>query len=397
MLGFESSESLNAPAELLEQLAGLSSSKVARSAALSVPTVLRARNKIAGTIATLPINVHDRTLALDERNTVVANPDPDLPPIFTYAQTAEDLLFEAKSYWRVLRISAEGFPVEARHIDLRSVSQHAILGMPSEILSPDLMFTPRDPIFVDGVPAGRGEIIRFVSPNPPLLVHAARAIRTILVLDKVAEIYANEPVPLGYFTDREDADPLGDTEVTEVLNDWATARRTRAWGYVPWALDLNTLQLTPEQLQLVGSRQHAVLEVIRATGLDPVDVGVDVTTSHTYQNAEERRMAQLDALTPYMGAIEQRLSMNDVLPRGLSARFDASGFLRTAFKDRMEGYEKAKATAAMTEDEIRRAEYRPPLTPAEKAALRPPPPPQLQPETANGNGREPVEVTGNGR
>ena len=394
---FSESGSLSAPDDLLATLAGLSSSKVSRADALSIPTVLRARNKIASTIATLPIRVHNREFEPDDRNTVVVHPDPDVPPVFTYAMTAEDLLFESKAYWRVLRFSAEGFPVEARRLDVRSVAQHTVLGMPSEVLSPDLQFTPRDPVYVDGYPVSPREIIRFVSPNPPLLTHAARAMRTILLLDKVAEIYANEPVPLGYFTDREDADPLDDEEIKSLLGDWAKARREGAWGYVPWALDLNTLQLNPEQLQLASARQHAVLEVIRATGLDPVDIGVDVTSSHTYQNAGDRRVDQLDALAPYLAAIEQRLSMNDVLPRGLRARFERAGFLQTDFKSQMEAFKIAREVEAMTGDEIREAVERPKLTASQREAMRAKVPPQLMPgqpgeaaERTNGNGQRPM-------
>ncbi|MGH9200928.1 MAG: phage portal protein, partial [Vicinamibacterales bacterium] len=283
--------------------------------------------------------------------------------------TIEDLLFESVSYWRVDRFSAEGFPVEAHHVDRRAVSQHAILGMPSEVLSEDLPFTPRDPIFIDGIHVPPREVIRFVSPNPPLLKHAARAIRMLLLLDKVAEVYANDPMPLGYFTDREDADPLDDSEIKKILDDWQTARKSRAFGYVPQSLELKALQWDASKIQLSEARQHAVLEIARATGLDPEDIGVS-TTSRTYQNAEQRRTDLIDfVLMEYMNAVEERLSKDDVLPHGLHARYDTSGFLRSSTLERMQANKIAREIGAITDDEIRTAEHRASLTPAEKTAL----------------------------
>ncbi len=393
--GFQLGFSLNADPFLLDQLAGLSSAKVSRRDALSVPAVLRARNMVAGIPSTLPINVYDRTLAVDTRNSIVGDPHPEIPASVVYAATFEDLLFESVSYWRVTRFNAEGYPVEGHHLDKRSVSQHAILGMPSEVLSEDLTFSPRDPIFIDGAPVPPREVIRFVSPNPPLLKHAARAVRAALLLDKAAELYASDPMPLGYFTDKDNVDPLDDEEITAVLDQWAAARRTRAFGYVPNSLDLETPQWNAEQIQLADARNHAVLEIARAAGIDPEDLGIS-TTTRTYQNAEQRRMDLISfTLMPYMVAIEQRLSKDDVLPRGLHAKFDVRGFLRADTKTRMESYQIGREVGAITTGEIREAEHRPPLTPAEEARLEQRARPVAEPaeppaERSNGNGRVPV-------
>lgn len=391
---FATAGSLEASDVLLEQLANVSGARVSRRDALSVPAVLKARNRIAGILSTLPVVVHDREFHLDERNTVVADPHPEIPASVIYAATFEDLFFEGVSYWRVLRFSAEGFPVEAMHLDFRSVSQSVILGRPSEIISEDLQFTVDDPVIVDGEFVNPREIIRFISPNPPLLVHAARAIRAALLLDQVARIYADDPVPLSYFTDREDADPLDDEEIKKLLNDWQAARKKRATGYVPNSLELKTVQWNAEQIQLADARQHAVLEIARAAGLEPLDLGVDSSTSHTYNTPEQRRMDTLQFVhMPYLTAVQQRLSKNDVLPRGLLARFDTTGFLSADFKSRMEGFKIASEIGAVTRPEIRKSERRPPLSRGEESAVdgrnRPPPSANIP---SNGNGQEPVEV-----
>lgn len=369
-LGFESS--LQAPDVLLEELAGLSGRKVSRATALAVPAVLRARNVIAGVPATLPVELVDRkTREPDERTWLGEDPNPDLEQTVMYAQTFEDLLFHAVSYWRVTRTS-EGFPVEAEHVDHRSVSQHQILGMPSQVISEDLQFTPGDPIFIDGYPVTNPrEIIRFVSPNPPLLVHAAKAIRTALVLSETAERYANDPLPFGYFTDSEDQpDSLEDDEIEEILTDWEVARRKRVWGYISKGLDLQTLKWpTPEELQLADARQTAILELARATGLDPEDMGVSVT-SRTYQNAEERRLNLIDfVLMVFIEAVQDRLSKPDITPRHLRARFRISEFVRADMKSRAEAHKLSVEGGWRRVNEIRRDEGWPDLTDSERVEV----------------------------
>lgn len=369
-LDFASAGSLEAPEDLLVQLAGgLSGAPISRRDALKVPAVLRARNVIASIPATLPRNVHRADRTVDDRNTVVNDPNPRLEDTVHYALTFEDLLFHGVSYWRVTRF-LERFPVEAHHVDHRAVSQHAILGMPSEVISEDHQFGPRDPIFIDGVPVPDREVIRFTSPNPPLLVHAARAIRTVLLLQEAANRMANNPMPVGWFTDREDADPLEDEEITEALNAWEAARRQRVWGYVPQSLELNTpSQPNPREMQLAEIMNNAVLDIARATGLDPEEVGVSVST-RTYQNAEQRRLDLIDfTLMAYLSAVEDRLSKDDVTAHGLTVRHDFDAFARSDFKTRMEAYKTGREAHAITDDEIRRREHKPDLTPAEKRDL----------------------------
>jgi hypothetical protein len=360
--------SLQAEDALLEQIAGLSGARISRADALRVPAVLRARNIIAGVPSTLPIELRNRRRELDERTWLGEDPDPRLEQTVVYAFTFEDLLFESVSYWKVTRFS-EGFPIEAQHVDLSSVSQHSTLGFPSSMVSRDLPFDPDDPVFIDGVFTPAREIIRFISPNPPLLKHAAKAIRTALLLDLMAEGYAKDPLPFGYFTDREDADPLEDDEINAILSTWESARQKRRWGYISQGLQLEQLEWPdPEKLQLAAARQHAVLEIARAAGLDPEDVGVS-TTSRTYQNAEQRKADLIDFnLAIYISGVQDRLSKPDVTPRGLFARFDVDAFKRADTFTRMKAYEVGRRVGAYTDEEIRRAERKPELPPGQRVA-----------------------------
>jgi HK97 family phage portal protein len=392
---------LQATDALLEQVAGLTNARVSRRDALRAMAVLRARNLISGVCATLPIELRDKDRNLDERDWLGYQPNDLMPDTVTYAYTYEDLLFEATSYWRITRWGSDGYPIEAEHLDHRSVSTSATASLPSRMISEDLPFAPNDPIHVDGHYADPREVIRFVSPNPPLLVHAGRAIRTILLLDKISSEYANNPLPFGYFKDAADEPPLDDDEVKEMLSKWEHARRERMWGYVESGLELNMLEWpSPQALQLTQARNHAVLEIARATGLEPENLATVVEgTSRTYQNAEDQRLGLIDfTLMPYLSAVQDRLSMHDIVPRGLKARYDISAFARADTKTRMETHNLGISSGLRKVNEARRKEGEPDLTAEELEEIKQnKKPPEPKPEPVNADEPpEPASVPSNG-
>jgi len=346
----------NAPVDLLTAIAGLSGAvapRISRDEALQVPAVARARNMICTTLATLPVSAYgaDRRPV---RSRLLEQIDPDVPNAVTLSAVFEDMFFEADSWLRITEMQG-GFPSKAEHVDIRRVT------------------VSNGSVYIDGLHVPDNQLIRFPSPNPAFLVVAARAIRAALQLDQTAANYARDPLPLGYFSPAEGAmEPL-DTEVEEMLDEWEAARQRRSWGYVPGAVKANTLQWDPAKLQLAEARQHAVLEIARHAGLDPEDLGVS-TTSRTYQNGEQRRQALLDfTLGGFVSAFQDRLSMGDVTPRGQYVRMAFAGFLRSDTLGRMQAYAIGKPLGAYTTEEIRELEDRPPLTPAELAAITPTP------------------------
>jgi hypothetical protein len=87
-----------------------------------------------------------------------------------------------------------------------------------------------------------------------------------------------------------------------------------------------------------------------------------------------------------MSAVEQRLSMRDVLPRGYEAKVNLDAFLRADTKARMESYQIGVPVGAYTLSEIRELEDRPDIP---KSALPKPEPvqetlPQMEPQTKEG-------------
>lgn len=379
---------LDVPPEITGALKLLNiAARVTRREALQVPAVLAGRNRICSTLASLPLKMHGPDRATRDWP-LFAQPDPDMPPSVTWALTYEDLLFEGVAWWQVMARNAGNWPTEIRHVPTTSVSPQPFPWRgPADVVTPDLQI-PENPngVYVDGVFVPNRDIIRFDSPNPPLLVHAARAIRTCLLLDTTANKYANEPVGIGYFeADDSGVDPFEDEDdqdaaIAKFLSDWAAARRANAWGFIPPGVKLGDgVGFSPRDLQLADARQHAVLEIARAMLIDPEDLGVS-TTSRTYQNREDRLRDFLTVtLGPYISAVQDRLSMKDVTPRGSYARIKPDGFLAGDILTRLNSYKLGREVGVYDDERIAQLEDIPTAVPEAPPAPAAPARPTLVP------------------
>ena len=334
--------------------------------ALTVPAVVRARALVCTTLGGLPVSVHR-----DDRSEVdsplLLQPEVSVPRSVTMTLLYEDLMFYGIGWWVYVSQNRDGYPTKIRRA------------------APDtVQIQPDGRIFVDGVHVPDGNLIRFDSPNPPLLSAGARAIRTCLKLDAAAARYADEPMPQGYFEPREGVDPAEDEEIESALDKWTVARNKRATAYVPAALNYKTVQWSPEQLQLSEARQHAVLEIARMTGVDPEELGVS-TTSRSYANIEQDTIKFRNmTLSGYSTAVEGRLSMGDVTPRGQYVRVSFDAFLRTDTKSRYEAYALGLDVGALGTNEIRDLEDKPKLLPSQRQVKVQPTQPVGSPADAAG-------------
>lgn len=354
--------------------------RISREEGLQVPAVLRGRNLIAGTIASLPLRTIDAQRRLIDIP-LLRQIDPAVPNIVTLGQTVEDLLFEGVSWWRITGFGWDGFPASAQHVDVRAVSTSPPTGYPLSAL-PSGQY-PNGAVWIAGQAVDSAEVIRFDSPNPPVLVHAARAIRRALRFERTAELYAEDPRLLGYFEPREGADPASDDDITDLLDEWEAARRDRVTGYVPAALKYNPLDLmSPADMQLPQLQQRAALDIANAMGVDPEDLGVS-TTSRTYANVTDRRQDLINqTLSPYMRAITDRLSMNDVTRRGQRVEFVLDDFMKADPKTRAEVAAIHVGLSTLTRDEVREAEGRPVLPPGEATPAATPEPTPTEQEAS---------------
>lgn len=328
--------------------------RVSRVDAARVPAVQRARNLICGTVGALPL--HALNVRGDKvEHALLAQPEAlsGLVRSVTLARTVEDLLYEGSSLWIVLQRTAQGFPAAVQRVDWSQWTQDETTGT-IRVRPPEVQALGKE---VDA-----RDVILFTSPNDPLLVAGGPAIRNLLRLEATAAMYADSPEPSAYFSPVDGVDPEDDDEVTRFLAEWREARRTRATAYVPGSLVLNAVpRMTADELQLIAAREFAVTEVARLTGIDANWLSVNVTT-RTYSNIQDERRAFIDfTLSPFLKAIEERLSLGDVTPRGQRVLFNLNAFLRANTTERYAAHATALSAGFLTLDEVRDLEDRPPL------------------------------------
>lgn len=327
-------------------VAGETTGRISRREALSVPSVLRARNLICSTIAMLPLHATNGAGERVEHKLLETPEGPvGLVRSVSLANLLEDLLFESSACWLVLLRTSAGFPTAVQRIEHGKWQIDPVTRV----------------VTVEGREVDPRDVIIFSSPNPPLLVHGARAIRSLLLLEESALRLASEPEASYWFRSADGVDPAED-DVLAVLNGWKAARKKRAVAYVPSAYQVEKAdRQTGEELQMVSAREFAVAEIARLTGLSSEWLNVS-TTSRTYLNAVDERRQFVDfVLGPLLVSVEQRLSLPDVTPRGQDVRFSLDAFLRADSKTRMETYEIGLRVGAYAPDEIRALEDRPPL------------------------------------
>jgi hypothetical protein len=307
--------------------AWLDGGPVTREDAILIPAVERGRDEIVAAVATLPLRNFRGSDVLP--NPFLEQPDPDVPNVVMYAQLVEDLMFDGISWWRKTGYDYRGFPTSARRVTGVSLTP------PSDYRTPAPLPSGIDPhgltVWVDGVEISSFKMIRFDSPLRPLLIAGARSIRKALLVDALAAMYADNPRPLELFTDSDDrtVKAMTDSEIDVFLAAYKQGRKAGRPAWLPKAAQrLDNSTPSPQELQLIQLTQQCSLELALKMGLDPEDVGVNVT-SRTYFNANDRRTDKINrTFAPYLKAISDRLSMGDVTPRGQAVRFDLTDYLK---------------------------------------------------------------------
>jgi HK97 family phage portal protein len=333
-----------------------------RHDAMTVPAVARARNLVCGTIASMPLDQFVQDQATREIQQVppypwVEQPQVDIPRMTTLAYTVDSLWFYGRAYWLVTEVYAEdGRPRRFQWVDPLLVTFD--VDLQTQLVTRyyvNLTPTPR---------SGVGSLVVFTSIDEGLLTRAGQTIRTCIELEKAALDFARFPSPA--ITLKNSGMDLPADQVQNLLDRWRESRRSSggAVAYLSSALDMDSVGFSPKDMAMVEAREFQVAEIARATGLPGALLGAPAG-GMTYQNVQAERRGLVDlALQPYMSAIEQRLSMDDVTPRGTTLMFQPNDFLRATPIEEAQLLSVLLDRDVITSDEARRRVGQPggPLT-----------------------------------
>ena len=302
-------------------------SPVSVEEALACSAIAGALNVIAGRGCTLPLQRWRGSEELPA-GAFLSHPEADsnLPLTVTVWHTLADMALAGVGYWRVLVRDFSGFPLVVRRIAPARCTprQELVPGIGMVILG----------WLIDAIEFAERDVIAFSAPNPRgWCVNGARAIRTATALERAAKHYAEEPMPTLIFKNVSGVD-LPDEKVTAILDRWKKSRGERTTAYVNSALNVDHVGFSAVDMQLTEGRQQAVLEIARMTGVPHGLLAASPQgATLTYRNIEGENQQALQAMAPYLVAIKQRLSGDDVVPHGQSVRFNLTELMRPATSD----------------------------------------------------------------
>ena len=239
--------------------------------------------------------------------------DGPLPPFHRMLWTVDDVLFHGWSLWLAAR-GADGFPLTMARVpqDQWDFDEEGAV------------------VDSDGDPYPPDQVILIPGPHEGILTFGVDAIRDAASLQRASRRTAESPVPAVELHQTNDA-PMARPEIDELVASWVKARNSPGGGgvsYTPKSIELRTHGAPAESLLLDG-RNGAAVDIARVVGIPAATIdATQQSASLTYETQQGRNAELLDyGLAAYMAAISARLSMDDVVPRGQRAAFDAEELL----------------------------------------------------------------------
>jgi HK97 family phage portal protein len=317
---------------------------VTRAQALSVPTIKRCRDIIAGTIASIPLEYYKKSTG--EKIAAprwVEQPSKAQPLFETLFFTIDSLFHHGVSYW----VITETYLEDNRMANADWVANHRVT------FNSDANNNFVTQYFLDGKPvpmSGLGSLITF-QKDEGILAIGGSTIKAALDAQKAASVALETPSATGYLKNA-GAD-LPPAEVTGLLAAWKRARLNNGTAYLTSTLEYKTTGFSPKDMAYQDAIQSLSTECARLCSVDPYYVSSSMNTSMTYSNVVEERK-QLVALTlqSYVSAVESRLSMNDISTVGHYVKFALdTTFLRTDTMERLLVIEKMLALGLITTEQ----------------------------------------------
>ena len=326
-----------------------------RNFALQVASVSRCRNLIAGVISSIDLALYKKSTGEKLGSPVwLEQPDIRQPRSVTIAATVDSLLFYSVAYWRVTSLYAD----DGRPSGFEWVANNRVT------YTTNKYGTEVQDYFVDGqlVPmAGIGSLVTFQSLIPGVLQTASTTIRAAYDIQKASAVSAATPMPTGVL--KNNGADLPEAQVQGLLAAFKSARQNRSTAYLTSTLEYVPTSFSPKDMAYTEASQYLSTEIARSMNVPAYMISSDMNNSMTYQNIiDGRKEFVAYSLQPYISAIEDRLSMNDITNSQNQVRFAVDDtFLRVDAKDRLDIIEKMLNLNLIDVEQARQMEQLTPL------------------------------------
>ena len=330
--------------------APVSLTRVDRNLAMSIPGIIRSRNLIAGTIASIPLHLYRKSN--DQRlgsPKWLEQPCINQPRSVTIAYLVDSLLFYGVAYLRVTeQYQDDGRPSRFEWIAPGRVTFNTDQN--------NIMVTQ---YFVDGIAVpmdGLGSLVTFQGLREGILDTGATIIRQAYAVQEAAYKSAASPIPTGII--KNTGADLSEQEVSALLAQWKSARQRGATAYLTSTLDYMPSQFSPKDMGFTDLITNINTQIARLCNIPAYYLSADENNSMTYANVQDERKQLISlALQPYITAIESRLSMDDITNSQNYVRFAVDDtFLRADTLTRLTAIEKMISLGLISVEEAQEME-----------------------------------------
>lgn len=322
-----------------------------RQNAMSVPSIAQCRNLICGTISSIPLEVYSSSTGeeITDLPLWVRQPDTRAPRAVTISWTVDSLLMYGVAYWRVTEVYA----------DDNRPSRFEWIQNDRVTLKLNKFNSEVDYYMVNGerVPdSGVGSLITFQHLDQGILLRGSRTIKAAADLELAAAIAAQTPQPSGYI--KNNGADLPDDKIQGLLATWKNARLAKSTAYLTSTLEYTPTQFSPAEMLYNEGIQNMSLQICRMMNVDATYLSAETMRSNTYSNIlDKRKEFHAYTLQPYITAIEDRLSLDDLTPRGQVVRFAVDEtYLRSNPLERLEVTSKMLELGLITLDQAKAME-----------------------------------------
>ena len=307
-----------------------------RQAAMQVPAVARCRNLLAGTVASLDLELYRKSTGKKLQSPLwLDQPDLRQPRSVTMAWTIDSLIFYGESFWRVTSLYADdlrpsGFEWIANNRVTVTTNQY---GDQVEYYSVNGVRVPD---------SGIGSLVTFQGLTNGILLTGSRTIQSALDVEKAAAVASQTPMATSVI--KNSGADLPEAQIAGLLASWKSSRQSRSTAYLTSTLSVENIGFSPKEMLYNDASQFLACQVARLMNVPAFMISAEMNngSSMTYQNIlDARKEFVAYSLQPYISAVENRLSMNDITANGNIVKFAVDDtFLRGDAMDRLDVIEK---------------------------------------------------------
>ena len=325
--------------------AGYGAGIMDRATALQVASVSRCRNLICGVISSIDLELYNKKTNKELESPLwLEQPDIRQPRSVTIAYTVDALLFYGTAYWRVTSLYADdGRPSGFEFIQNNRVT-----------VTTNQYGTEVEQYSINGEPvpmSGIGSLVTFQSLLPGVLATGARTFQAALVLQKAAAVSAATPMATTVI--KNNGADLPEAQIQGILSAWKASRQARSTAYLTSTLEAQNIGFSPKDMMYNEASQYLATEIARLMNVPAFMISADMNNSMTYQNVLDSRKEYVAyTLQPFLSAVENRLSMDDITRHGNVVRFNIDeSFLRADTMTRLAALEKMLQLGLITTEQ----------------------------------------------